>query len=58
MTELMNDLQDLEQLKIESLGWIPLEEGAYLHVRSDQPVIQVVGLAKEEMAGNNVLWLI
>ena len=54
----MNDLQDLEQLRTESLGWIPLEEGAYLHVGSDQTVIQVVGLAKEEMTGSSVLWLI
>ena len=36
---------------------MPLDEGAYLHVGSDTPVIQVVGIAKEEMAGSNVLWL-
>ena len=42
----------------ESIGWIPLDEGAYLHVGSDAPVIQVVGVAKEEMAGSNVLWLL
>ncbi len=41
----------------ESIGWIPLDEGAYLHLGSDTPVIQVVGIAKEEMAGSNVLWL-
>jgi hypothetical protein len=35
-----------------------LEEGAYLHVGSDVPVIHVVGIAKEEMAASNVLWLI
>jgi hypothetical protein len=35
-----------------------LEEGAYLHVSSDESVIQVVGIAKEEMAGCNVLWLL
>jgi len=28
-----------------------------LHVGSDAPVIQVVGVIKEEMAGSNVLWL-
>jgi hypothetical protein len=35
-----------------------LDEGAYLHVGSDSPAIQVVGIAKEEMAGSNVLWLL
>ena len=48
---------ELAQIQAESIGWIPLDEGAYLHVGSDEPVIQVVGLVKEEMAGGNVLWL-
>jgi hypothetical protein len=34
-----------------------LDEGAYLHVCAYDAVIQVVGIAKAEMAGNNVLWL-
>ena len=46
---------ELAQIQAESIGWIPLEEGTYLHVGSDEPVIQVVGIAKEEMAGGNVL---
>ena len=49
---------ELAQIEAESIGWIPLEEGAYLHVGSDELVIQVVGIAKEEMAGSNVLWLL
>ena len=49
---------ELAQIQAESIGWIPLDEGAYLHVGSDEPVIQVVGIAKAEMAGSNVLWLI
>ena len=49
---------ELDQIQAESIGWIPLDEGAYLHVGSDEPVIQVVGLAKAEMADSNVLWLI
>jgi hypothetical protein len=48
----------LAQIQAESIGWIALDEGAYLHVGSDEPVIQVVGVAKEEMAGSNVLWLV
>jgi hypothetical protein len=49
---------ELAQIQAKSIGWIPLEEGAYLHVGSDEPVIQVVGVAKAEMAGSNVLWLV
>ena len=49
---------ELAQIQAESIGWIPLEVGAYLHVGSDEPVIQVVGIAKAEMAGVNVLWLL
>ena len=49
---------ELAQIQAESIGWIPLDEGAYLHVGSDAPVIQVVGVIKEKMACSNVLWLI
>jgi hypothetical protein len=49
---------ELAQIQAESIGWIPLEDGAYLHVGSDVPVIQVVGIAKAEMAGGNVVWLL
>jgi hypothetical protein len=48
---------ELTQIQTESIGWIPLDEGAYLHIGSDEPVIQVVGIAKPEMASSNVLWL-
>ena len=48
---------ELAQIQAESIGWIPLEEAAYLHVGSDDAVIQVVGVAKAEMAGSNALWL-
>ena len=48
---------ELAQIQAESIGWIPLDDGVYLHVGSDVTVIQVVGIAKEEMAGSNVLWL-
>ena len=49
---------ELSQIQAESIGWIPLDEGAYLHVGSDAAVIQVVGVVKEEMAGSNVLLLL
>jgi hypothetical protein len=50
--------EELAQIQEESIGWVPLYEGAYLHVGSDESVIQVVGVAKAEMAGGNVLWLL
>ena len=34
-------LAELARLEAESIGWIPLEEGAYLHV-SDLNVIEVL----------------
>ena len=43
---------ELAHIQAESIGWIPLDEGAYLHVGWGTPVIQVVGVAKEEMAGS------
>ena len=49
---------ELAKIQAESIGWIPLDEGTYLHVGSDEVVIQVVGIAKEEMAGSNVLLLL
>jgi hypothetical protein len=49
---------ELAQIQAESIGWIPVDEGAYLHVGSDELVIQVVGIAKEEMVSTNVLWLL
>ncbi len=59
MTSIEEDFwAELAQIQAESIGWIPLEEGAYLHVGSDSGVIQVVGMAKVDMAGGNVLWLV
>ena len=59
MTSIEQDFcLELAQIQADSIGWIHLDEGAYLHVGSDAPVIQVVGVAKGEMAGSNVLWLL
>lgn len=49
---------ELAQIQAESIGWLPLDEGAYLHIGSDESVIQVVGIAKAEMAASNVVWLL
>ena len=59
MTSIEQDFwAELAQIQAESIGWIRLDEVAYLHVGSDTPVIQVVGIAKEEIACSNVLWLL
>ena len=59
MNSIEQDFQpELAQIQAESIGWITLEEGAYLHVGSDDAVIQVVGIAKAELASGNVLWLL
>ena len=49
---------ELAQFQAKSISWIGLDGGAYLHVGSDEPVIQVVEIAKAEMAGSDVLWLL
>lgn len=51
-------LRELAEIEAESLGWIPLEEGAYLHVGSEDGVVEIVGLADAGMAGANVLWIV
>ncbi len=37
-----NCCSELAQIQAESIGWIPLEVRAYLHVGTDEPVIQVI----------------
>ena len=50
--------QELNEIEAESIGWIALDTGAYLHVGSDAPVIEVVGVAHASMANKNVLLLV
>ena len=52
-------LQELKEIEAESMGWLPLEQGAYLHVGNpnDEEVITVVGVPDASMAGMNVLLL-
>lgn len=51
------DLQaELAAIEAESIGWLPLEEGAYLHMGEPEAlVITVTGLPDAGMAGMNVL---
>jgi hypothetical protein len=42
-------------MEAESIGWIPLDEGAYLHIGADDVVIQVVGMPVSEAIPSNFL---
>ena len=51
---------ELAAIEAEAIGWLPLGEGAYLHVgRPDEEevMITVVGVGDVGMAGMNVLWV-
>ena len=51
-------LRELAEIETESMGWIPLDDGAYLHVGSEDGIVDIVGLADAGMAGANVLWIL
>ena len=51
-------LFELAEIEVESMGWIPLEERAYLHVGTEDGVVEIVGLADAGMADSNVLWIV
>ena len=49
---------ELAQIEAESIGWTPLEPGAYLHVGDpNASVIEVVGVPHADMRGMTVLLL-
>jgi hypothetical protein len=49
-------LAELAQIQADSIGWIPLDEGVYLHVFDDKATEElVVGLASADMQTSNVL---
>ena len=51
-------LAELAAIEAESIGWMPLGDGAYLHVGDPEAlVITVVGMPDAGMAGVNVLWV-
>ena len=47
-----------QEIEAESMGWIPLDDGVYLHLGSDEEVVEIVGLADAGMADSNVLWIV
>ena len=47
---------ELAAIEAESIGWLPMGDGAYLHVGDPEAlVITVVGVPEAGMAGMNVL---
>ena len=51
--------RELAEIEAESMGWIALDAGAYLHRgAADATVIEIVGVATASMADSNVLWLV
>ena len=50
------ELADLAAIEAESIGWLPLGEGAYLHPGDPEgDVITVVGVPDAGMVGMNVV---
>ncbi len=58
MFDLQAELQELAGIEAESIGWLPLGDGAYLHMGKpdeEEVVITVTGVPEVGMAGMNVL---
>ena len=56
--DLQAELQELTAIEAESIGWLPLGDGAYLHLgkpEEDEVVITVLGVPEVGMAGMDVL---
>jgi len=55
-----NIKQELKEIAAESIGWLPLETGAYLHVSSEgkEDRVVITGMPDARMDGENVLLLL
>jgi hypothetical protein len=49
--------RELAEIETESIGWVSLGEGCYLHTGNDPTEILIVGTANAGMAGSNVIWV-
>ncbi len=49
--------RELADIEAESIGWLPLGEGCYLHTGNDSAEILIVGTASASLAGFNMLWV-
>jgi hypothetical protein len=52
--------QELKEIASESIGWLSLEDGAYLHVSSEgkQDRVVITGVPDAGIAAENVLLLV
>jgi hypothetical protein len=52
--------QELAELAAESIGWLPLESGAYLHISSEgkEDRVVITGLPDAGLDAENVLLLV
>ena len=52
--------QELKEIASESIGWLPLENGAYLHISSygKEGRVVITGVPDARMDGENVLLLL
>ena len=48
------EMAELAPIEAESIGWLPLGDGAYLHQGSEDGVVEMVGMAETGMKGANV----
>ena len=49
---------ELAQIQAESMGWIPLGEGAYLHVDDENATEVLVALAGDAVLAGDVVLLV
>ena len=52
--------QELQELAAESIGWLPLESGAYLHVSSNgkEDRVVITGVPDAGLDGETVLLVV
>lgn len=59
MSDIESDFQrELAEIEAESMGWVSLEPGVYLHKGFDDTEVVITGQASAEMAVMNVLWVV
>jgi hypothetical protein len=49
--------RELAEIEAESIGWLALGEGCYLHTGTPASVVLIVGTASASLVGHNVLWV-
>lgn len=49
--------RELAEIEAESIGWLALDGGCYLHTGADSAEILIVGTASANMASSNMLWV-